>query len=63
MTEPSSFTHTAKDSDWILAMNQEIQALSDNNIWEIFDLPLGKVPIECKWVYKIKYKADGSIER
>lgn len=63
MTEPSSFTQSAKDSEWLLAMNQEIQALSDNNTWEIIDLPLGKVPIRCKWVYKIKYKADGSIER
>lgn len=27
------------------------------------DLPAGKTLISCKWVYKIKYKYDDSIER
>ncbi|KAL3367917.1 hypothetical protein AABB24_009002 [Solanum stoloniferum] len=63
MTEPSFFAQAANDSGWIFSMDQEIQALSDNNTWEIVDLPLGKVPIGYKWVYKIKYKADGSVGR
>jgi hypothetical protein len=44
-------------------MNVEITALEDNNTWLITDLPPNKTPIECKWVYKVKLKADGSIER
>lgn len=44
-------------------MKLEIQALTDNNTWELVNLPTGKSPIGCKWVYKVKYKADGSIER
>lgn len=34
-------------------MKLEIQALEDNNIGEIIDLPHGKHTISLKWVYKI----------
>jgi hypothetical protein len=44
-------------------MHAEISALELNNTWTIVDLPSHKHPIGCKWVYKLKYKADGSIER
>ncbi|XP_019190296.1 PREDICTED: uncharacterized protein LOC109184713 [Ipomoea nil] len=44
-------------------MRAEIQALQDNNTWVLTELPPGKNPIGCKWVYKVKLKADGSIER
>ncbi|CAL0303183.1 unnamed protein product [Lupinus luteus] len=26
-------------------------------------LPPNKTPIRCKWIYKTKYRADGSLER
>lgn len=44
-------------------MKVELDALALNNTWSSVDLPSGKTPIGCKWVYKIKYHADGSIER
>ena len=44
-------------------MADEIAALEANNTWTLTPLPAGKKHIGCKWVYKIKYKADGSIER
>jgi len=44
-------------------MADEIQSLEDNQTWTIEDLPLGKKPINCKWVYKVNYNSDGSIER
>jgi len=37
--------------------------LFDNHIWDIVSLPSGKKLIACKWVYKVKYKANGQIER
>ena len=44
-------------------MFAEILALERNNTWTITTFPHGKQPIECKWVYKIKYRSDGTIER
>ncbi|KAF3662585.1 Methionine aminopeptidase 1B, chloroplastic [Capsicum annuum] len=37
--------------------------LEDNHTWEMVDLLLGKKPIGSNWVYKIKYKASGEVER
>lgn len=44
-------------------MEKEIDALMTNQTWEVVELPIGKKAISCKWVYKIKYKSDGAVER
>jgi len=44
-------------------MTEEINALEENQTWTIEDLPPGKKLISFKWVYKVKYKSDGTIER
>ena len=44
-------------------MDKEIQALINNHTWDVVSIPHGKKPIDCKWVYKAKYNADGSLER
>jgi len=62
-TEPQTFDQAASHPGWHAAMQKELQALADTKTWEIVPLPKGKKPIACKWVYKVKCKADGSIER
>ncbi|KAJ0764103.1 putative RNA-directed DNA polymerase [Helianthus annuus] len=61
--EPSSYFEAIKDPRWIEAMNSEMEALYRNNTWVVVDLPKGRKPIGCKWVYRIKYKANGEVER
>jgi hypothetical protein len=62
-TEPTTFKQACKLDCWKEAMKSELAALELNRTWSIVDLPTGKNPIGCKWVYKIKHNADGSIER
>ena len=44
-------------------MSKELIALEANYTWDHISLPPGKHLIGCKWVYKLKFKLDGSIER
>ena len=44
-------------------MKEELKALEKNKTWVIVPLPKNKKPVGCKWVYKIKYNCDGTIER
>jgi len=44
-------------------MTKEIEALEMNNTRSVETLSSGKKPINYKWVFKVKYKFDGSIER
>nr|KAJ0199984.1 hypothetical protein LSAT_V11C600314220 [Lactuca sativa] len=51
------------DKRWRQAMQQEICALENNGTWTLTELPKGKRAIDSKWVYKIKYKPTGEVER
>ncbi|CAM8934225.1 unnamed protein product [Rhodiola kirilowii] len=44
-------------------MQAEIYDLERNHTWIVTDLPPGKTPIGCKWVFRIKYRSDEIIER
>ena len=48
---------------WQIAIKEELDALSKNHTWDLVTLPLRKSVAGCKWIYKIKTRSDGSIER
>ena len=60
--EPVCYSEAVKDKCWKDAMQREIEALENNETWVVEDLPVGKKALGCKWVYKIKYNSDGTIE-
>ena len=64
--EPKSvneaLTSPAKDH-WRNAMEEEMESMRINEVWDLVDLPKGRRPVGNKWVLKVKRNADGSIER
>ncbi|CAM6103220.1 unnamed protein product [Calypogeia fissa] len=52
------FEEAIQHPGWIAAMQEELAAIHKNNTWGLVVLPLGKVPISSRWVYKVKPTAD-----
>ena len=49
--------------EWRKAMENEMQSLHENDVWNLEELPAGRKAIGSKWVFKTKYDADGNRER
>nr|GEU33773.1 ribonuclease H-like domain-containing protein [Tanacetum cinerariifolium] len=62
-TEPTTYSEAIKNPNWIEAMNNEIEALNRNDTWIICDLLARRKAVSSKWLWKIKYKSTGEIER
>lgn len=61
--EPHSYQQAAQRTEWREAMASELKALEESETWEFASLPEGKKAVGYRWVYKIKYKATGEIEK
>ena len=46
--------NSPQERNWRDAINAELDALDENETWEISKLPIGKVALSTKWVFKIK---------
>ena len=60
---PRSIEEAMKISDWREAVFEEMKALKKNGTWEISSLPKSVVPVGCKWVFTVKCKSIGTVER
>jgi hypothetical protein len=47
---------------WREAINDEMDSILSNNTWVLVDLPPGFNTIGCKWVFRRKYRTDGTIQ-
>ena len=63
--DPSTYKDAMDDSDkekWLEAMNQEMESMYSDSVWELVDPPEHVRPIGCKWIYKKKRGIDGKVE-
>lgn len=61
--EPSTFKQANTDPKWRSAMAQEINALAQNHTWTLVPYDPQMNVVGCEWVFKVKCKSDGTIER
>jgi len=57
------FENAITEENWVVEMEEEIEAIEKNDTWELVNLPKGKHVIGMKWVYKTKSNVDGKFER
>ena len=61
--EPNTIEEALSDDKWKKAMVEEYKALERNKTWHLVPPKQGKNLIDCKWVFRIKKKSDGTIDR
>ena len=61
--EPQNLEEAMHDRNWKAAMDSEYLALMKNKTWHLVPPKKGINIIDCKWVYKVKRKSDGSLDR
>ena len=64
--EPRTFKEAVTSLEalfWKEAINSEVESILSNHTWKLVDLPPGNKPLQCKWIFKRKMKADGGIDK
>jgi hypothetical protein len=59
--EPTTIDEALRDLDWILAMEDELNNFTRNEVWELVECPKNKNMISTKWVYRYKQDEHGIV--
>ncbi|KAL8145444.1 hypothetical protein AgCh_003564 [Apium graveolens] len=62
-SEPTTVAQAINDPLWCQAMMDEIGALHKLDTWDLVPSETSQNLIKCKWIFRIKYKSDGTIDR
>ena len=59
--EPDMLYEAVKDPRWVVAINEGMEALCKNETWDLVPHTPHNKAIDCRWTYKVKHNADGSV--
>jgi len=57
--EPKTIEEALRDVDWIIAMQEELNNFSHNQVWTLEERPKDARVIGTKWVFQNKKIVDG----
>ena len=66
ISEPQTLSEALNSeysSQWKHAADSEYNSLIENKTWDLVELPPNRQAVGCKWVFKVKHKSDGKVER
>jgi hypothetical protein len=63
LMEPKNFNEANKDDHWVKEMNEELDQIEKNNMWEMVQRPEGKNVIGSKLIFKNKLNEQGQVIR
>ena len=66
LNEPTSMTEALASPErakWMDAMDNEMNSLHMNDVWDLVKLPKDRKAVGSKWVFKLKLGSDGQVER
>ena len=58
LIDPTSVEEALLDKDWIMAMKEELNQFSKNDVWDLVPKPIGT-----KWVFRNKLNEKGEVVR
>lgn len=47
---------------WMKAIEEEMQLIKENKVWDLVELPEGYKPISCKWVFQTNRDSNRRID-
>src|ERR1044072_3314296 len=63
LIEPTSVDEAFLDKDWVLAMEEELNQFSKNDVWDLAKKPKGDHVIGTRWVFRFKLNEKGEVVR